>query len=320
MKINQINLVFLVLILFIIVTTIIVVVTYYLKVKQLLSKVTQTINHIIPKLEHSEYKHIEYPDWDTHFEFDRYSNELASFLGTCLLSAYNIAGGYKPRWAHHMRLHQQIGRNGYVVKMREREWIFIYRGTMNREDVWTDFKFAQVPYKDSSSSRPLLAHQGFHDLWTAAQDSFDAVKGELKNGDKVYIVAHSMGCANALFSSLELSEVVGKNNITTYLFAPPRIGNQHLMAEYKERVPNSYALINRQDIIPSIPPNNCSTLSHTYVYDNLPGAVYLDLQTGSMIDNHHVTSYLYAIDESEENRPSTVMWRNEPLTMHPLDR
>jgi len=313
MKVNQLNLGFLIILTFITITAILIVINYYFKLKKVLDRAKDAINHIIPRLTHSQYVNIVYPDWNTHFTHDRYTPELASFMGTLLLSAYNASGGYDPRWAKHMKAHARIGKTGFVIKMHDNTWLFIFRGTMNKEDIVLDFEFSQSPFLGSTAKKQLLVHTGFNEQWQASLNDFEAVKEQIGKDATIYLAGHSMGCGGAAFAAVALSEVVDQANLVLYLFAPPRIGNRQFMKELTEKVPNQYALINRQDIIPCVPPNNCATLSHTYLYDNFSKVVYLDLQTNSMIDNHQINSYLYAIDPKvKANKPASVLWCDEP--------
>ena len=307
-KVAQVNLVFTILILFLLLSIIFVVINYYLKLKGTLSKVVDTFKSIIPKLEHHEYKKITYPHWGVQHYSPNFNLDTAILLANFGLSAYNLAGGYDPRLPNHIEFIRRIGGNGYLFK-KDKEHILVYRGTLYKEDLWTDFDVSQRPLPHPGE-RKALVHRGFYDLWYKSRNDLRELIDELTDEFPLYITGHSMGTATATLSALYLAPRI-KSPIVLYNFAAPHLGDGELMGLLQQTLPNNYSIQNSQDIIPYLPPNNCATLSHTYLYDNYPNVIHLDLQTNSMVDNHHLTSYLYALDQSSE-KPSSVIW-NRPI-------
>ncbi|XP_017219114.2 uncharacterized protein LOC108196368 isoform X1 [Daucus carota subsp. sativus] len=81
--------------------------------------------------------------------------------------------------------------------------------------------------------------------------------GEQLSKWHVYVTGHSLGGALATLLALELSSSQlakrGNISVTMYNFGSPRVGNRNFADLYNQKVKDSWRLINRRDIIPTIP-------------------------------------------------------------------
>lgn len=116
----------------------------------------------------------------------------------------------------------------------------------------------------------IMVHSGF----LAAYDSVrprllsilqDVVNvGQQKSQDKdtdtkwhVYVTGHSLGGALATLFALELSASklakTGIIKVTMYNYGSPRVGNKMFAQKYNSLVKDSWRIVNRRDIIPTVP-------------------------------------------------------------------
>lgn len=71
---------------------------------------------------------------------------------------------------------------------------------------------------------------------------------------KLTITGHSLGGALATLCALDMRLTYdGQHEIDLYTFGAPRVGNSDFQALFNESVPNSYRIVNGQDIVPTIP-------------------------------------------------------------------
>ncbi|XP_074322311.1 uncharacterized protein LOC141659372 isoform X1 [Apium graveolens] len=81
--------------------------------------------------------------------------------------------------------------------------------------------------------------------------------GEQMSKWHVYVTGHSLGGALATLLALELSSSQlakrGNISVTMYNFGSPRVGNRNFADVYNQKVKDSWRVINRRDIIPTIP-------------------------------------------------------------------
>jgi predicted lipase len=108
----------------------------------------------------------------------------------------------------------------------------------------------------------MKVHGGF----LAAYDSvrmqvvrmLDQITGTGDKGEwRVLVTGHSLGGALATLCAYELSERQGPagkvQDVCMYSYGAPRVGNKRFAALFNERVPDSWRITNRSDIIPSMP-------------------------------------------------------------------
>ena len=217
----------------------------------------------------------------TH-EFD---TELAVLLSKYNMCAYNITNKYRKRLDLNTNVVRKLGSNGYMFRVSERRqtYILAYRGTVTGSDVAADIDFSQ---KEKYGG---MVHEGFYDMW---KKEFDLSKNEFRPGDTIYVTGHSLGAAIATLTSYKLAKILDKCNVICYLYSPPRIGDSIFMHKYAERVPNHWAIINKVDMIPNMPIGAAINLDGVWLYDDYVRVKYIDIQMGSIMENHHLDTYL----------------------------
>lgn len=292
----------------------------YRTVKTTINRVKSTINTVIPKLRISPYKSISYPAavprmlkgnllGTTIYETTRtnFNPEIAKFLGKSILSSYNLSAGYNALLPPYMKMITKVGNNGYLFQVSDNTFIIAYRGTNSTSDILTDIDFSQVSLIANSfsanSDMNVMVHRGFYNLWLEQKDAVKNTVSYFKPGDVIYVTGHSLGATTACFTALDLSHLLPKTvHLHLYLYAPPRAGNKNFVDALSKYVPNNWAISNKRDIVVNLPPPTFSVLGTLWIYDDYKRTVILDIETGSMVDNHHVDTYMYAISNKADSK------------------
>ncbi|KAK1390711.1 Fungal lipase-like [Heracleum sosnowskyi] len=126
---------------------------------------------------------------------------------------------------------------------------------LNPERIGGDFK------------KEVQVHSGFLSAYDSVRTRIlsliKLVTGNIYDGGEqmskwhVYVTGHSLGGALATLLALELSSSQlakrGNISVTMYNFGSPRVGNRNFADLYNQKVKDSWRVINRRDIIPTIP-------------------------------------------------------------------
>jgi triacylglycerol lipase len=319
----------LILIALVFITIIIIVAVVYQKYRQVKRKVSalkKNLLNIIPKMRVHRYNKIRYPGncpsllstsldplprtkgssrpriggSPTHFNTD-----IARLLEKFIKSAYNLSAGFEHALPRYVELVTRLGETGYVFRLTPDEqsditaysYIIAYRGTNSREDILTDIDFSQTALNGngfvSDSENGVLCHSGFIRLWKEQKAELNKAAEAFTPGCKVYITGHSLGAAMAAFTALDLSHVLPKScKFAAYLFAPPRVGNERFIEMLYRHVPHCWAIINKRDIVPNLPPPVFSLFGARWIYDDYQKICTVDIETGSIIENHGLDVYI----------------------------
>eukprot|EP00892_Ulva_mutabilis_P004927 jgi/Ulvmu1/2806/UM142_0004.1 len=139
--------------------------------------------------------------------------------------------------------------------------LLTFRGSKERANFVQDARFLQTPHppKRKFQGRTPRVHQGFLTTWHA-HGVHDAVLSLIRdllaavpNPDEVRVLCtgHSLGGAVAQLASFDIVRELGVApvRVSVYTFGCPRIGNRALAAEFAEVVPDTWHVINDQDVV-----------------------------------------------------------------------
>lgn len=313
-KIAYLNLLITLIVLIVIVVVIVLLYEKWIKLVKKFKRVKNKLFKVVPTINHPEYSKLKYDlIKDKLSSSDSFNISVAKTLISTIMSTYNTYSNLDPRLPSYINLITKIGSNCVLYSMNNGVYIYSFRGTVTSGDVWTDFNFIQCPFKGNKSYKDnILVHRGFYDLWLLHNKSLLSSLNDIKNATCIYITGHSLGAALAAFTALEYS-----NNTTIplylYLFAPPRIGNNGFINSLYEKVQNSWAHINATDVVCELPPTTCPTFTSTYYYDDYRKIYRSDYQTGSIIGNHHLQTYLDVLDNKSIIEDNTTWNRNSVI-------
>jgi hypothetical protein len=138
----------------------------------------------------------------------------------------------------------------WYIEEKEKELIIRIPGTNATLDWVTNFIFFPIQYYNSNAK----VHSGWYKEYI--QSCINVKITEIikkKNYKKIIIMAHSKGCATALFLTQYLAQVFNVQ-IETFLLASPKVGNYR----FKKLVENNAIVHNIQvkgDAVCKLPPN-----------------------------------------------------------------
>lgn len=313
------NFCLLLLLVIIVLTILIISIWYYYKVRAYVDEAISHIGSLIPTFDPYEFNDIDYSSLENiDFYSNSFSLDLSQFLCNINMSSYNIYSNFDARLDNKIKIDHTLGDSGYIYKFKHLEKdviIFSFRGTKTADEVITDLDSVQSEMNGYPAD--ILVHRGFYRSWIPYKDEIkNYIKSASDKDTIVLITGHSLGCSSALFTSLFVSQYC--KNIQLYMFAPPRIGNQHLIKKLNEIVKNNYSIINVPDFIPTLPPMTLMTPGNTWIYENFSNRYQLDYQMGSMSLNHRLDVYLCGLDDKQKLCKDPI-WKKIPvLTMNNL--
>lgn len=145
---------------------------------------------------------------------------------------------------------------GFIgVHAGQKKIILSFRGTIatSIKNWVTDLKASKV--KDYAGVSGAKVHAGFLNAWQSVRtQTFNAVRSLRTKypGYKLAITGHSLGGALAILAAADLSH----NQQTVdevYTFGAPRVGNSVFSTYFKQKIAESYRIVNRDDIVPHVP-------------------------------------------------------------------
>jgi len=313
-----VNFCLLLVILVIILLVIILFIFYYYKIRSYVDDAVKHIGSLIPTFNEYEYTDVNYSSLDELNIEDymslEFNKKIALLLCNINMSSYNIFGDFDPKLNEGVKYLHDIKNTGYVYQLASpiggRQIIIIsFRGTKTSDDLITDLDSVQTEMAGYSDN--ILVHRGFYRSWLPYRDEIKTFVKTKCNKNTIFLVTgHSLGCASALFTALMIS--VNHSNVKLYMFAPPRIGNHHLIHKLNQDIPDNHAIINIPDFVPTLPPITLTTIGNTWLYENFTHRYLLDYQMGSIMSNHNLNTYFCGLDEKQTFCKEPI-WKKAPI-------
>eukprot|EP00892_Ulva_mutabilis_P005824 jgi/Ulvmu1/3613/UM017_0025.1 len=160
----------------------------------------------------------------------------------------------------HLFYDRQLGTK-VLVAWNSSTIVVTVRGSAEMANYLQDAKFLQTahPPRRKFKGRTPRVHQGFLATWRAngirtrvlAHISALLDSADDRSAVRVLCTGHSLGGAVAQLASFDIARELGVSprNIKVYTYGCPRIGNHTLSAEFQEVVPDTWHVINDQDVV-----------------------------------------------------------------------
>jgi hypothetical protein len=125
----------------------------------------------------------------------------------------------------------------------------------------------------------------------------NSIKSYLDTGQAatVTICGHSLGGALATLLTFDTALNTSCRTPVSYTYASPRTGDHPFAGSYNAAIPSSYRIVNRQDLVPKLPPILPLPYEHVnfeYELNPPPGKI-----NPSIACMHHLTTYLWLMDQ-----------------------
>jgi len=130
-----------------------------------------------------------------------------------------------------------------------------FKGTSTLTDVYYNLDIYPRKYLNNK----IRIHNGYLKKYLSLKDEIITnINSLIKEKDikEITFNGYSAGGAIANIASLDLSYIYNNDNIkiSCITFGAPRVGNEYFMKEYNLRINESIRIVNRNDIIPLVPP------------------------------------------------------------------
>ncbi|BBH22205.1 lipase [Paenibacillus baekrokdamisoli] len=213
-------------------------------------------------------------------------NQFASLQQSFLVPyGYQVVGSFQ---ASAFSINEQPF--GFVIES-ERAAILAFRGTSTATDWVTDMMAQQITFTPVKNSG--LTHRGFTEIYMSARDRVFKLLDKLPNNKPLFITGHSLGGALAILATLDITVNRNFNQIITYTYGSPRVGDPAFVQYYNASVPTSIRVQNEYDIVPHLPPLvfKAPKTDKTFYYMHVKAEEKRSFRNGSIGGNHIISSY-----------------------------
>jgi triacylglycerol lipase len=175
----------------------------------------------------------------------------------------------------------------------ERDAVLAFRGTVRTDEWLSDALFRQIacPF-----ARGLgRTHAGFSDIYMSMRAKIAEAIGTIPPAKPLFIAGHSLGGALAALAAADLAS--GERRTVVYTFGAPRAGDPRFACRYRRLVPESYRVVNPNDIVTKLPPPVCwlPATNDFYFYRHVPARIRVEFRPGPKTSNHSLLGYFRAL-------------------------
>lgn len=188
---------------------------------------------------------------------------------------------------------------GFVIKS-DANIILAFRGSQSYPDWIADAEVAQVDYPFASNTGKT--HRGFTGIYSSCRETVLEILKNLSPNLPLYVTGHSLGAVLAVLAVLDISLNTHFKYARMYNFGGPRVGNPAFAASYDAKVRKSIRIVNIHDIAPNYPPilMFAPLRNKLWIYHHVHKTFPIDVQTGSILGNHDIRTYVDALKEMRE--------------------
>jgi len=196
---------------------------------------------------------------------------------------------------------------GFLASSDQGELVAIIRGTVTIMDWVHDAAFLMLPCPIGHGTG--LTEDGFTSVYRSLRigrsnsdpSLREAVSAIFSQGGitTVTVAGHSLGGALAHLLGLDVAFNTPCRDPQVYTYASPRVGDHIFASIYNSSVPHTYRIVNRQDVVPQLPPILPLPYEHVntkYELNPPPGKV-----AGTILCMHQLATYLWLMDQLAGN-------------------
>lgn len=243
--------------------------------------------------------------------------DLAIFLGECCIQTYAqyenngdfaVPEGYELVGSFKAEAIGQLEWFGYIIKSPEHV-IIAFRGSHSHLDWIADAEVAQVPFPFLENAGKT--HRGFTGIYSSCRDNILSQIESLPPSLPLYVTGHSLGAALSILAVLDIAANTHHKHAGMYNFGCPRVGNLRFVFNYDARVKKSIRIANIHDIAPNFPPFIVSLplRNKWLLYKHVSREFPIFTQTGSILGNHDIRTYVDALKELQDSNLASAKGR-----------
>ena len=192
---------------------------------------------------------------------------------------------------------------GFLALSPANELVAAIRGTATVWEWIHDASFLMVPSPIAGLTG--LTEDGFTAIYrglridkpSGSTTALAAIKAHLTAGSatSVTVCGHSLGGALATLLTADVAVNTSCKTPVGYTYASPRTGDHLFAAAFNACIPANHRIVNRQDLVPQLPPILPLPYEHVNTkYELNPpfGKIKLDL-----VCMHHLTTYVWLMEQ-----------------------
>lgn len=192
-----------------------------------------------------------------------------------------------------------IGNVTGIFQQEGKALIISFFGSDDVLDWIANLHFLQVSPSFDNGDAAVKVHLGFLYSYDDIRDHvMTRINQFLEEGNRRIVVAgHSLGAALAVVLSYELALSNDEIVLTCFASGSPRVGNEAFAGHFDSLVPDCYRYVNRDDIVPQIPPEERG-YKHACQYHHIgeePDPQRQKLLLG--IQDHFIEKYVESLEK-----------------------
>jgi predicted lipase len=184
--------------------------------------------------------------------------------------------------------------------------VVAFRGTMDTQDFFSNFRAYQTQTRNCHGELvPGLVHSGFASAVDELLPQLNSEILRLYSSSSVHkpvvFTGHSLGGALAAISCIKALPKLDAQRCFLCTFGCPRFGDR-LFFSNLDKVPNKRIVVNVSDMVPQFPSSVFVDVSGRYYYYFGHDLDLIDVQTGSLVQNHSIDGYEAQYAKSTKKR------------------
>jgi len=189
-----------------------------------------------------------------HYAYAAYCPQSSLQSWTCKWCSGNGTKGFQPTA---FAFDEETNTFAYIGYLAANKTIIVaFRGTQSDSlKNWiTDLLFPKTtPYKNMTG---IEVSDGFYNAWNRLRSQvFSAVSAlvsQFGTSWNIAVTGHSLGAALNCLCAVDLADS-GYQNVFSYNFGSPRVGNQNFSDYFRTKVPVYWRMTNNHDVVPHLP-------------------------------------------------------------------
>eukprot|EP00808_Paulinella_micropora_P013161 g24191.t1 len=198
------------------------------------------------------------------------------------------------------------------VALDERDSVYlVIRGTVSIPDLIKDITSDDTNYTGAGPHFQGRVHTGVQDCWLSMSGMVRRALNKIESPRRLYITGHSLGAGIALLAVPDILHNVPKFKdvpVAVYTYAGIQVGDRHFAKEFRRLGVTVWRVENTADLVPKVP--GSIEVSDPYrpwlsltlpalsdcAYKHVGRAVRFTAQYNSLLINHLIATYYYALD------------------------
>ncbi len=236
-------------------------------------------------------------------KYDIFDQNTAIFLIQCCQEAYNqynnngnfnIPGDYTLVSGFKTTLDSADEWFGFVLESSDKV-VVTFGGNFTSFDWLAEMNMTQTQFP--FYPRNTRTQYTLTSIYSACREQLFNILSNLDPSKRLHLTGHSLGGALATLLTLDAAVNTRFKQPIMYNFGSPRVGNAKFAATYNKLIKNSIRVVNIYDLVCCLPSTTAASMQskQRWFYEHINSQVLIARQTGSIIENHSLSTYFDAL-------------------------